>query len=35
MIISLFRGCSNSIAANPDTPAFSTEIVDLHSGIKI
>ncbi|XP_076083443.1 transcription factor E2F3-like [Mytilus galloprovincialis] len=28
-----WKGCSNSIAANPDTPAFSTEIVDLHSDV--
>ncbi|CAG2210680.1 E2F3 [Mytilus edulis] len=29
-----WKGCSNSIAANPDTPAFSTEIVDLHSDLR-
>lgn len=28
-----WKGCTNSIAANPDCPALSTEIVDLHSDV--
>lgn len=30
---SVFRGCTNSIAANPDCPKLSTEILGLSTGM--